>query len=519
MKKIFVSVLAVSLFLFFLSIAAFAATVPVSIVDNAFSPQNITINVGDTVVWTNNGFALHTATSGTTCPTGNQIWDSGFLSTGQFFEFTFTQPGNYSYFCTIHCFTGTVTVNAVTPTMPAPVGQQSFFYLPVVSPVANISAAASRPVGVGSLAAGGDLLTVQVQTVASAVPLDHYLAFQWSADLNTVVNIMPDGTFQNFSYDVINQALLTGIPPAGLVPWKANTAAAINETPFVNVPSADLGAGTYYIFFVSAIPGSLNNFYSWENDLTIGVPLSVTLSGSQEVPPVATAATGTANLAVNFATGGIFGDMDFSGLSSNSTASHIHLGAAGVNGDIIIPLTGGAGGTSGEWIVPDGAVLTADQLVAFMNDQLYANIHSANFLGGEIRGQMTFPDIELKEELTGAQEVSAVATSATGIADFFVNISTGEITGTVTFSGLSSNSTASHIHLGAVGVNGSIIIPLAGGGGGTSGTWSVPPGTFLTAAWLTALSSNQLYVNVHSANFGSGEIRSQLYYPRGAPAL
>jgi len=42
----------------------------------------------------------------------------------------------------------------------------------------------------------------------------------------------------------------------------------------------------------------------------------------------------------------------------------------------------------------------------------------------------------------------------------------------------------------------------------------VPAGTVLTAAQLTALSNNLLYVNIHSVNFGGGEIRSQLYYPQ-----
>ena len=96
-----------------------------------------------------------------------------------------------------------------------------------------------------------------------------------------------------------------------------------------------------------------------------------------------------------------------------------------------------------------------------------------------------------------------------------MNISTGEITGTITFSGFSSNSTDAHIRMGPVGVAGLIIIPLAEGAEGTSGIWSVLAGTILTAARLTALSNNQLYVNVHSANFGDGDISSQLIYPRG----
>ena len=57
-----------------------AATTRVDIIDFGFSPQNITITVGDTVTWTNTGGFNHTATSGTTTggsPHPDGLWDSG----------------------------------------------------------------------------------------------------------------------------------------------------------------------------------------------------------------------------------------------------------------------------------------------------------------------------------------------------------------------------------------------------------------------------------------------------------
>ncbi len=94
----------------FTTAAAGPVTRDVSIVDFAFSPAAITINVGDTVRWTNNGAAPHTTTSGTT-PTPDGKWASPALSSGQTFSFTFTQAGVFPYFCAIHTFmTGTITV-------------------------------------------------------------------------------------------------------------------------------------------------------------------------------------------------------------------------------------------------------------------------------------------------------------------------------------------------------------------------------------------------------------------------
>ena len=64
------------------------------------------ISVGDTVVWDFSGASLpHTTTEcGTSCddPTGAPLWDSGLISDGSTFEFTFTEPGVYLYHCEVH---------------------------------------------------------------------------------------------------------------------------------------------------------------------------------------------------------------------------------------------------------------------------------------------------------------------------------------------------------------------------------------------------------------------------------
>ncbi|MCY7317446.1 MAG: CHRD domain-containing protein, partial [Ramlibacter sp.] len=61
------------------------------------------------------------------------------------------------------------------------------------------------------------------------------------------------------------------------------------------------------------------------------------------------------------------------------------VGASGVNGPVIVPLTNDG---SGVWSVPANTVLTADQLKASKQGNLYFNAHSTAFPGGEIRGQI-----------------------------------------------------------------------------------------------------------------------------------
>ena len=71
----------------------------------AFSPSSITINVGDTIVWTNYDSASHTVTS------NDGTFDSGSISNGNTFSFTFTSAGTFNYYCAPHPnMTGSVTV-------------------------------------------------------------------------------------------------------------------------------------------------------------------------------------------------------------------------------------------------------------------------------------------------------------------------------------------------------------------------------------------------------------------------
>jgi plastocyanin len=80
-------------------------TAAVAISNFAFTPQKITVKVGDTVTWTNNDSVPHTVTSATsldTSATTTSEFDSGQFGPGQTFSFTFTKAGTFFYVCTIH---------------------------------------------------------------------------------------------------------------------------------------------------------------------------------------------------------------------------------------------------------------------------------------------------------------------------------------------------------------------------------------------------------------------------------
>ncbi|MDA8079477.1 MAG: plastocyanin/azurin family copper-binding protein [Nitrospiraceae bacterium] len=102
--------------------AAWAATVDVTIADFSFSPTPLTINVGDTVRWTNTGASTHTSTSGANC-TANGVWTSPALGTGQTFSRTFITAGAFPYFCAIdsHCSAFGMQATIIVNAAPAPV--------------------------------------------------------------------------------------------------------------------------------------------------------------------------------------------------------------------------------------------------------------------------------------------------------------------------------------------------------------------------------------------------------------
>ena len=111
--------------------------------------------------------------------------------------------------------------------------------------------------------------------------------------------------------------------------------------------------------------------------------VKVSLSGSQEVPAVTTSASGNGTIVVG-ADKSVSGSVSTTGVAG--LAAHIHVGAAGKNGPVIIPLTKGADGTT--WSVPAGAKLTDTQYESYKAGDLYVNVHSAAHKGGEIRGQL-----------------------------------------------------------------------------------------------------------------------------------
>ena len=86
-----------------------AADPKVKIDQFAFDPQRVTVKAGTTVTWTNEDDVPHTIAS------SSKLFKSKALDTNDKFSFTFTTPGTYEYFCSLHPhMMGAVVVEAAT---------------------------------------------------------------------------------------------------------------------------------------------------------------------------------------------------------------------------------------------------------------------------------------------------------------------------------------------------------------------------------------------------------------------
>jgi hypothetical protein len=108
-----------------------------------------------------------------------------------------------------------------------------------------------------------------------------------------------------------------------------------------------------------------------------------TLTGGEEVPPVETSGTGSADVTWNSESKELTWTIEFSGLSGPATAAHFHGRAApGVNAGPIITIEDLESPSEGS------ATLTDEQAAQLADGQWYVNVHTEAHPDGEIRGQV-----------------------------------------------------------------------------------------------------------------------------------
>lgn len=237
------------------------------------------------------------------------------------------------------------------------------------------------------------------------------------------------------------------------------------------------------------------------------------LTGAQEVPPVATTATGTAAIRLNETRTALTYDITVNGLSGPITLAHFHRGAVGVAGPVVKTITASFTGSTatGVWRDTDAEPLTPALVAEIMAGNIYVNVHTALNGGGEIRGQLDVKaGIHLKASFDGFQEVPPVASPATGTA--VLTLTDDGLAYDITVEGLSGPITLAHFHNNYTGISGGVVktITTSFTGNTATGVWTKADAEPLTPALIADLLDGKLYLNVHTALHGTGEIRGQI---------
>jgi hypothetical protein len=252
------------------------------------------------------------------------------------------------------------------------------------------------------------------------------------------------------------------------------------------------------------------------------IEFRATINAAQEVPTNTSAAAGTAIMLYDVGTNTFDLFITISGMTNTLAASHIHEAAAGTNGPVVVPFASTSYALSGTTL--SGTILrlpyTGDKLKLLQNGA-YVNFHTAQFPGGEVRGQLIAQPKRLtavinvaQEQATLAATAAPIASVASGAAVMSYNPGTSRVSLRVSIYNLTNTFTNSHYHEAAPGVNGPVVTGLGAGtvaaytnhgNGYYTGTFDIPytgdPVRLLTGG---------AYLNFHTNVYGGGEIRGQV---------
>ena len=235
-----------------------------------------------------------------------------------------------------------------------------------------------------------------------------------------------------------------------------------------------------------------------------GTAFNITMTGNVESPAGDPVATGTATVRLRAGQGQVCYRVSADNLGGAAVAMHIHKGAAGTAGPVVIPLAtpnadGKAAGCAGVSRALVGQILASPA-------GYYLNVHTAAFPGGAIRGQLTGTSAAdtgtiITLDLKGTSEPAASGSAV-------LRILSGQVCYRLVARNVTLPTTAAHIHKGAASVNGPVVVPFnaPGADGTSSGCTTADP------SLISDILANRAgyYVNVHTKEHPAGAIRSQL---------
>jgi hypothetical protein len=231
---------------------------------------------------------------------------------------------------------------------------------------------------------------------------------------------------------------------------------------------------------------------------------AVAMTAAQIFPAPSSSASGTANIEVTLASGAMSGNVMLRGLTA--TAVTLNEGFAGATGPRVITLANGD--AAGEWVVPAGALLTAEQVSALQQGKLYVIATSAANPRGEVRGQIVPDNIAVTfSSMDRTEEVAAVGLAAGGVAATTVDTSANTLTIHVNSTGV-DDAMAAQVATGAAGASGAMLAELTKDSV-NMGHWSTELAR-LSAADVANFKAGRWQVSVATAVQPNGAIGGQI---------
>jgi hypothetical protein len=220
------------------------------------------------------------------------------------------------------------------------------------------------------------------------VPGQTIPGFAWS--VLGAINQFKSGAYSSAGYELNLTSmadLITNPPPAVTATVGANGVLTWTAVPYsysYSVLVATDVKGPYAPLATGLTFNTANGTYT---DTALST-YQANLLGTNEVVANLSTASGAGAVVLSPDQSTIFVNLNFTGLSTNATAAHIHGPAgAGTNASVLFPFTGVPGATSGA-IPQQSFAITSTQVGYLQNGLLYMNVHDATYPNGEIRAQL-----------------------------------------------------------------------------------------------------------------------------------
>ncbi len=277
----------------------------------------------------------------------------------------------------------------------------------------------------------------------------------------------------------------------------------------------DMMAGNIYINVHTADNpnGEIRGQLIFDDKISMDAVMNV----EQELPiPMGTDANGLGWASLNYTMDTLFYRVQLDDLSGPLTGAHFHDGALGSTGDVLIPITDDIDGNVIAGFAT-GDALSTENINKFLSGGIYINVHTELNAAGEIRGQVYKAAREgYTLNLTGDQEVPSVDSDGYGSGIVSIDRDQSNAHFMIAYNDLSGPQTMAHFHAAEAGVNGDVIFTLssffdqAETHDAAFGYWTDMDDTAFDADAAMAFREGNVYVNVHTSEVPSGELRGQV---------